>query len=96
MKNRTLNWRYQAKALIENELNPARDNRYRENAAGFWYPDVKIPIRIPGPWPTSGDISVQRGKDRRVCFLNHHYRSVIKLASLGFKMAGSRRFERPP
>jgi hypothetical protein len=27
---------------------------------------------------------------------NHHYRSVIKLVSLGLGMAGSRRFERPP
>jgi hypothetical protein len=28
--------------------------------------------------------------------LNHHYRSAIKLALLGFGMAGSRRFQRPP
>ena len=45
---------------------------------------------------TSGDLSVQRGIDLRVCFLNYHYRSVNKLASLGFGMAGSRRFQRPP
>ena len=32
--------------------------------------------------PTSGDLSVQRRKDRRVCSLNHPYRSVIELASL--------------
>src|ERR1035437_7715224 len=28
--------------------------------------------------------------------VNHHYRRVIKLGSLGFGMAGSRRFQRPP
>ena len=38
--------------------------------------------------PTSGDLSVQRGKDRRVCSFNHQYRSVIKLASLAIRNGG--------
>jgi hypothetical protein len=49
----------------------------------------------PGQLHASGDLSVQRGKDRRVCSLNHQYRSFIKLALLGFGMAELRRYQRP-
>jgi hypothetical protein len=49
----------------------------------------------PGQLHASGNLSVQRGKGRRVCSLNHQYRCVINLASLGFGIAESRSLQRP-
>jgi len=41
-------------------------------------------------------VALTSGNKGSVKGVNHHYRSGIKLASLGFGMEGSRRLQRPP